>query len=57
MTVRLPDAPVQKKVSLPAGTVIKPPVRMGDLVPAIDPDPDESEAIIEIVRELRSEGR
>ena len=57
MTVRLPDAPIQSEIHLPAGTVIRPPVRSGDLVPSFDSDPDEADALIAIMRELGSEGR
>ncbi len=55
MTVRLPNSSVSSGVRLPSGVVLKPPVRIEELSIDVDQDPDEAEALVALIRQLRRE--
>ena len=44
------------QVHLPPGIVLKPPIRFEEIAQDIDHDPEEAEALVELIRRLRKEG-
>ena len=44
------------QVHLPAGIVLKPPVDFEEMAEDIEHDPEEAEALVELIRKLRREG-
>ena len=44
------------RVRVPAGLVLKPPVRFEELAHDIHHDPEEAEALVALIRSLRREG-
>jgi hypothetical protein len=53
VTIKPPTVEISSEPTLPAGVVLKPPVRFDDLAAHIDEDPAEAEALVALVRELR----
>ena len=57
MTTKTPSSGASAgETRLPAGLVLKPPVKMRELADDVDHDPAEAEALVAVIRHMRREG-
>lgn len=56
LTIEELDAMPPREIHLPPGIKVQPPLNLEEIRAFIDHDPEEAEALVEVIRQLRREG-